>query len=43
MAIPHATAAYPELAKAVQLPVRKTLSAQSSADGGERRRRRTRG
>ena len=38
MAIPHKTAAYPELAKAVELPPRK----RGEGEGGGRRRRRSR-
>ena len=40
MAIPHKTAAYPELAKAVVLPARKTARAGGEGEGGGRRRRR---
>ena len=40
MAIPHKTAAYPELAKAVVLPVRKTARTGGEGEGGGRRRRR---
>jgi uncharacterized 2Fe-2S/4Fe-4S cluster protein (DUF4445 family) len=42
MAIPHASADYSNLAKAVDLPKRKILSAQAAenGEGGERRRRR---
>ncbi len=43
MAIPHKTAAYPELAKAVVLPARKTARADGEGEGGGRRRRRRRG
>ena len=38
MAIPHKTADYPELSKAVDLPARK----RGEGEGGERRRRRSR-
>jgi uncharacterized 2Fe-2S/4Fe-4S cluster protein (DUF4445 family) len=41
MAIPHKTAPYPELAKAVKLPAPKMLS-DTSGEGGRRRRRRGR-
>jgi uncharacterized 2Fe-2S/4Fe-4S cluster protein (DUF4445 family) len=41
MAIPHASAAYPNLAKAVSLPERRAAGAPS-ANGGELRRRRRR-
>ena len=40
MAIPHKTAGYPNLAKAVKLPAPKVLS-DSGGEGGRRRRRRT--
>ena len=40
MAIPHKTAAYPELSKMVALPARKTGGAHRNSEGGERRRRR---
>ena len=40
MAIPHKTAAYPELAKAVDLPARKSSRGSGEGEGGERRRRR---
>ena len=40
MAIPHKTAPYPELAKAVELPARKPSGARRAGEGGERRRRR---
>ena len=40
MAIPHKTAAYPELAKAVMLPVRRLARADGEGEGGGRRRRR---
>ena len=40
MAIPHKTAAYPELAKAVVLPARKTARTGGAGEGGGRRRRR---
>ena len=40
MAIPHKTAAYPELAKAVDLPTRKSSRGSGEGEGGERRRRR---
>jgi len=40
MAIPHKTAAYLELAKAVTLPARKPSGARGESEGGERRRRR---
>ena len=40
MAIPHKTAAYPELAKAVVLPARKCARADGEGEGGGRRRRR---
>ena len=40
MAIPHKTAAYPELAKAVVLPARKSARAGGEGEGGGRRRRR---
>ena len=43
MAIPHKTAAYPELAKAVVLPARKTARVDGEGEGGGRRRRRRRG
>jgi uncharacterized 2Fe-2S/4Fe-4S cluster protein (DUF4445 family) len=39
MAFPHKTAAFPELAKIVRLPARKSVET-ANADGGERRRRR---
>ena len=40
MAIPHKTAAYPELAKAVVLPARKSARTGGEGEGGGRRRRR---
>ena len=40
MAIPHKTAACPELAKAVELPARKSARAGGEGEGGGRRRRR---
>ena len=40
MAIPHKTAAYPELAKVVELPARKPSRERGAGEGGERRRRR---
>ena len=40
MAIPHATAAYPNLSKAVALPAPKTAEAASQPTDGRRRRRR---
>ena len=40
MAIPHKTAAYPELAKAVELPPRKSAVPPGGGGSGERRRRR---
>ena len=40
MAIPHKTAAYPELAKAVELPARGLARADGEGEGGGRRRRR---
>ena len=40
MAIPHKTAAYPELAKAVDLPARKSSCGSGEGEGGDRRRRR---
>ncbi|MCY4348859.1 MAG: ASKHA domain-containing protein [Thiotrichales bacterium] len=40
MAIPHKTAVYPELAKAVTLPARKPSGARGEGEGGDRRRRR---
>ena len=40
MAIPHKTAAYPELAMAVELPARKPPRERGEGEGGERRRRR---
>ena len=40
MAIPHKTAAYPELSKAVTLPARKSAGSHGEGEGGERRRRR---
>ena len=40
MAIPHKTAAYPELSKAVTLPARTPAGASREGAGGERRRRR---
>ena len=43
MAIPHKTAAYPELAKAVVLPARGLARADGEGEGGGRRRRRRRG
>ena len=42
MAIPHKTAAYPELAKAVDLPVRQASGTRREGEGGVRRRRRRR-
>ena len=39
MALPHKTAAFPELAKTVRLPAAKSV-ATANPDGGERRRRR---
>ena len=42
MAIPHKTAAYPELAKAVMLPARKSARAGGEGEGVRRRRRRAR-
>jgi uncharacterized 2Fe-2S/4Fe-4S cluster protein (DUF4445 family) len=39
MALPHKTAPFPHLAKAVQLPATKEIIA-TGEDGGERRRRR---
>ena len=39
MAIPHKTAAYPELSKAVDLPARKPSRERGEGEGGERRRR----
>ena len=42
MAIPHKTAACPELAKAVVLPARKPARAGGAGEGGGRRRRRAR-
>ena len=42
MAIPHKTAACPELAKAVELPARKPARAGGEGEGGGRRRRRIR-
>jgi len=44
MGIPHSTAPYPNLAKAVDLPERERSSANNETGGaGERRRRRRRG
>ena len=40
MAIPHKTAAYPELSKAVALPARTLARGRGEGEGGERRRRR---
>ena len=40
MAIPHKTAAYPELAKVVELPARKPSRERGAGEGGVRRRRR---
>ena len=40
MAIPHKTAAYPELAKAVTLPARTASGSRRGGEGGGRRRRR---
>ena len=40
MAIPHKTAACPELSKAVTLPARKAPRERGEGEGGERRRRR---
>ena len=40
MAIPHKTAPYPELAKAVELPARLPARERGQGEGGERRRRR---
>ena len=40
MAIPHKTAAYPELSKAVALPARTASRGPGEVEGGERRRRR---
>ena len=40
MAIPHKTAAYPELSKALALPTRKPSGERVDGEGGERRRRR---
>ena len=40
MAIPHKTAAYPELSKAVELPARNANRGPGAGEGGERRRRR---
>ena len=40
MAIPHKTAAYPELAKVVTLPPRKSSREPAAGEGAERRRRR---
>ena len=40
MAIPHKTAAYPELSKAVALPARNAARGPGEGEGGERRRRR---
>ena len=42
MAIPHKSAAYPNLSKVVTLPPRKRAGVPSSADGAERPRRRRR-
>jgi uncharacterized 2Fe-2S/4Fe-4S cluster protein (DUF4445 family) len=39
MAIPHKTAAYPNLSQVVKLPEPKVIET-AEADGGERRRRR---
>ena len=41
MALPHKTAPYPELGKAVKLPERRLASPQGDGEGGRRRRRRT--
>ena len=40
MAIPHKTAAYPNLGKVIELPSPKFLSKSSSDESGSRRRRR---
>jgi len=40
MAIPHKTAPYPHLAKAVNLPAPKEAAPVVAGDGGRRRRRR---
>ena len=40
MAIPHKTAAYPELSRVVALPARKAAGTHGEGMGGERRRRR---
>ena len=40
MAIPHKTAAYPELSKAVELPARNASREHGEGEGGARRRRR---
>ena len=40
MAIPHKTAAYPELSKSVDLPARTASHGPAGGEGGERRRRR---
>ena len=42
MALPHATAAYPNLGKAVTLPAPKRVTPDPDGDGGGRRRRRRR-
>ena len=42
MALPHATAPYPNLGKAVTLPAPKTVTPDPDGDGGGRRRRRRR-
>ena len=40
MALPHKTAPYPHLAKAVNLPAPKVASTGGDDEGGRRRRRR---
>jgi len=40
MAIPHKSAPYPHLAKAVNLPAPKAAAPVEEGDGGRRRRRR---
>ena len=40
MAIPHKTAAFPELSKAVELPARRASRGPGEGESGERRRRR---
>jgi uncharacterized 2Fe-2S/4Fe-4S cluster protein (DUF4445 family) len=40
MAIPHKTALYPHLAKAVNLPAPKVAAPSEDGEGGRRRRRR---